>query len=104
MAVTVMRLVSKFRFITTEEQLTEFLKAVEDYPDVHKGTVNFVDGHLISSVALKNRILTAMASLRTEANFVVVTNTNTSLDRRLSIMSRGDTRMETTVIQQEVLR
>jgi len=104
MAVTVMTLRSRYRFITTEKQLREFLAKTEVSIDTHRGTVNFIDSNLLSKHSAFRRMLVLMSDLRDSASFVIITNSYRSLDRRLQIIAQGDTSMQTTVVEQKELK
>lgn len=104
----VLRLISRYRFITNQKQLTEFISIAKEKPESLKQTIALVDSSLVvrgrSSTNLSRDFLYLVSRSRhLELCIILVANEDTQLDRRLGLQISHKTRLVSTeVIGSEV--
>jgi len=99
MTVCLLKLVSRYRFVTTQEQLKELVVIAAEKPESLEDTVNFVDCNLLSGISNMNRkavvaffyLLAQNRKLR--MSIVLIANYKTRLDKRLEYQVTHKTKL-----------
>lgn len=98
MTVGLVKFVSKYRFVTTNDQLDELVKAATENIESIAGTIVIVDANLLY-LNRSRKVITAFGYLLTvvrkidKASVLIVANTDTLLDKRVSRLITHTTRL-----------
>jgi len=91
--ITRLILTSRYRFVTTKEQLTTFLSLIEDASSSLEGLLVIVDSSLVTGKAAVLLSKIVMQFRKLGLTLVFVTNLESSLDKRLQLNLTHETRM-----------
>lgn len=83
-------LLSRFVFVTTEEQAKDLLKLVEDEPEALNGLLIILDGNLVVTKRHAHKLTVVLFYLMFQSRklgiaFLIVRNPETKLDKRVRL-------------------
>ena len=104
--VSKLTLLSRYMFVTNEEQLTSLMELIGKKSDSLEGLLVIVDSHLVCSNRHMTKISTVINYFATQvrkfgSNILIVTNPETKLDKRIERQLTHTSKMQAKEIEPE---